>query len=243
MKYTIENRSFGQCLKLGVLTDEEYDRLKPIIEHIGGHWRERFGCFVFKKGLNIEEKLEYCLKNGVQVTDQYRYQEETQFYPTPNKVAKRVVELAEIKKGQSVLEPSAGLGNLLDCIDVPCDILAVEPIVNNVVTLKHKGYPTEMTTFEEIYDSLPTFNRIIMNPPFSGQRDVKHVMMAYKKLKRHGVLVAIISENALWYKTQLSKDFKRFLERTHAYIEEVASNSFEESGTSIETVIVKFVKK
>lgn len=243
MEYKIEDREFGKCLKLGVLTDKEYDALKPIIEHMGGHWRERYSCFVFKKDADIEGKIEHYLKYDVTISERYKYQEETQFYPTPLVLAQRVVQLANIKKGQSVLEPSAGTGNLLDCINVPCQIFAIEPLMENSDILRYKGYNHTVSTFEGCYENLPMFNRVVMNPPFSGQRDIKHVMMAYKKLKRHGVLVAIISENALYYKTDVSEKFRKFLKRHNAYKEVVQSNSFEESGTSIETVIIKLVKK
>ncbi len=227
-------------LDLGVISDEEYDFLKPIIEHLGGHWREKFKCFVF--GEDVSSQLDEYMKKGVSVTEQYKFQEETQFYPTPMKVAQRVYELAEIKENQSVLEPSAGTGNLLDCIPFHCDIIAVEPLMSNFIVLEHKGYNAVNNTFEGSYSSLPKVDRIIMNPPFSGQRDIKHVMMAYHLLKKGGVLVAIMSENALYYNTETTKKFKAFLKRHNGYVETVPPRSFKESGTTIETVIVKIRK-
>ena len=43
-------------LDIGTVSDEEYDKLKPIIEHLGGHWREKFKCFVF--GEDVRDKIE-----------------------------------------------------------------------------------------------------------------------------------------------------------------------------------------
>ena len=81
-------------LDIGTIPNEAYDKLKPIIEHLGGHWREKVKKFVFRN--DVGEIIFDCIENGVDVTEKYKWQEETQFYPTPEKVAKRVVELAEI---------------------------------------------------------------------------------------------------------------------------------------------------
>lgn len=247
MKYKfskVEDKEKGVFyhLDLGVISDEEYDKLKPVIEHLGGHWREKYKCFVF--GEDVSDKIDYYIEHGVEISEKYRWQEETQFYPTPAMVANRVVELAEIEEGDSVLEPSAGWGNLLDPISVKCGILAVEPLMENSDVLRRKGYNHCVMTFEEFaQDNTQYFDRVVMNPPFSGQRDIKHVLMAYNMLKSGGILVAIMSENALYYNTELTKEFKAFLKRHNGYVETVPPRSFKESGTTIETVIVKIVKE
>ena len=229
-------------LDIGTVSDEEYDKLKPIIEHLGGHWREKFKCFVF--GEDVRDKIDYYLEHGVEVSECYKWQEETQFYPTPTSVAKHVVELSEIEEGNSVLEPSAGWGNLLDPINVKCDILAIEPLMENSDVLRKKGYNHCVTTFEEFAEhNTQKFDRVVMNPSFSEQRDVKHVLMAYRLLKEGGILVAIVSENALYYKTETSSNFRDFLKKHNAIIEPVAPQSFKESGTTIDVVIVKIVKE
>lgn len=242
--FTKEYAGYGTfyCLDIGQVTDSEYDKLKPIIEHLGGHWREKYKSFVFSE--DVKEKLDFYLSNGVEISDTYKWKESTQFYPTPSKVAKRVVELADIKTGCSVLEPSAGTGNLLDQINVPCDIVAVEPLMENSDVLRRKGYNHCLSTFEDFYKHTTLhLDRIIMNPPFSEQRDVKHVLMAYRLLKEGGILVAIVSENALYYKTETSSNFRDFLKKHNAIIEPVAPQSFKESGTTIDVVIVKIVKE
>lgn len=229
-------------LSLGNMSDAEYDEVKPIIEHLNGHWREKFGCFVF--GEDVSELLQNALCNGVDISDDYRWREENQFYPTPMRVAKRVVELAEVESGMSILEPSAGVGNLLDCLPAgQYSILCVEPMETNCYVLEHKGYKVVHSTFEDTYVDLPKFDRIIMNPPFSGQRDIMHVMMAYYLLKPGGVLCSVISENALYYKTETTENFKKFLKDIDGYVEPVPSGSFEESGTTIETVLIKLRKR
>lgn len=229
-------------LSLGNMSDAEYDEVKPIVEHLNGHWRERYGCFVF--GEDVSELLLEALCYGVDISEDYRWREENQFYPTPMRVAKRVVELAEVENGMSILEPSAGTGNLLDCLPKgDYFISCIEPMTMNCEVLKKKGYMVNQSTFEDVYNKLPLFDRVIMNPPFSGQRDIKHVTMAYHLLKPDGVLCAVISENALYYKTKTTENFKSFLKDINAYVEPVPSCSFEESGTTIETVLIKLRKR
>lgn len=228
-------------LDIGIVSDEEYDILKPIIESLGGHWREREKAFVF--GIDVENEIQAVFKNNFDVSQEWlnnwMEQHKTQFFPTPKSVANRVVELAEISDGLSILEPSAGRGNLLDCLSSKCQILAIEPIVENTLYLEEKGYNFVVSTFEDAYNNLPKFDRIIMNPPFSGQRDVKHFLMAYSLLKDNGILVGILSENALYYNTAVTKDFNVFLKEHNAYVEVVPFHSFKESGTTIDTVIIK----
>ena len=55
--------------------------------------------------------------------------------------------------------------------------------------------------------------------------------------------VAIISENALYYETELSDYFRQFLKEHNGCVEVVPSRSFEESGTTIEVVIIKLIKE
>ena len=242
--YKVESPEYGvhYHLDIGNVSDEEYDKLKPVIEHLGGHWREKFKCFVF--GEDVSDKIDFYLEHGVEISEKYRWQEETQFYPTPKNVAEHVVDLAEIVEGNSVLEPSAGWGNLLDPISVKCDILAIEPLMENSDVLRRKCYNHSVGTFEDfVKHTTQKFDRVVMNPPFSGQRDIKHLLMAYNLLNQGGVLVAIISENALYYETELSDYFRQFLKEHNGCVEVVPSRSFEESGTTIEVVIIKLIKE
>ena len=63
-------------------------------------------------------------------------------------------------------------------------------------------------------------------------------MKAYDLLKDGGRLVAIVSENSLYYKNRYSALFSRWLKDVNAYIEHVSTGSFKESGTMVDTVIV-----
>lgn len=241
------------------MTDAEYDEVKPLIESTGGHWREKYKGFVFKTDTSHREAYS-------------EDKEKNQFFPTPEKVAKRVVELCGLDKvnynivdsnsNYKIMEPSAGQGSLL--IAIPDDVkyyaeeIVVEPNDTNIKALNILGYTVEEMTFEKFYDKckfareLPyeehhgiygSITHVVMNPPFSGSRDIKHTMLAYNMLQEGGTLVSVVSENALYYENENSEKFREWIKEVDAYIEEVPYGSFRESGTLVDTVIIKVVKK
>lgn len=220
------------------LGNELYDKIKPEVEQFGGHWRERAGGFVFAKHLlaqfNIDSEREI-----------------SQFYPTSSVVAERVAELSGINnytETAKILEPSAGRGALVDAINdanVRKTVTCVEPDLNHVVYLKeHLDIDAHATTFEEYYETHKdntTFTHVIMNPPFSLNRTVSHVQMAYNMLEVGGTLVAIISENTLYYKH--NTEFVKWLEEHDYYVEPIEFGAFIGVGTTVDTVIIKLTKK
>lgn len=230
----IDEKEFVVARTLEVLSDEEYDKMKPVIESMGGHWRERVKGFVFSK--------ESMKRNNYS-----EWQESIQFFPTPIEVAKRMAELIGILEYTGtvrLLEPSAGQGGLLKCL--PREILdnadTIEPSKENADVLRSMGLNPFEITFEEYYEDRKAkekeFTHILMNPPFSLGRDVNHVMMAYDLLKNGGLMAAVISENTLYYEKNANKDFVKWLEEKQAVIEPIPYGSFIDSGTSIDTVLL-----
>lgn len=228
------------------MTNKEYDNLKYRIENLGGHWRERFGGFVF----DIDPMPALRDANTWKPIKQSQYSKwkiMRQFYPTPDDLAKYVVELAEIEDHHLILEPSAGSGALLRPIGRTSNIMAIEIDDGLATGLMEVGYGTVInSSFEKAIqdgDVGQWFDRVVMNPPFGpNQLDIKHIMMAYKCLKPNGILVAIMSENDLYYDTPCTKEFNEFLKSVDAHVEEVPFRSFLASGTRVDTVIVKIKK-
>jgi protein-L-isoaspartate O-methyltransferase len=118
------------------------------------------------------------------------------FFPTPANLAQRMVEALEVEPGMSVLEPSAGKGNLADAVReaVPgAQIDTIEQSGTLREILEAKNYPLIANNFDTFTTDEP-YDRIIMNPPFSSGIDADHVMRAYTLLKPGGKLVAITGE-------------------------------------------------
>lgn len=117
-------------------------------------------------------------------------QQSHQFYPTPEHIAARVVELAEIAPGMAVLEPSAGNGDIaalvpgIECIEISqlrCDVL------------RSRGLNVTQGDFLQIGGQ---WDRIVMNPPFSEGRWQAHAKHAYDCLAPGGRMVAVLPVSA-----------------------------------------------
>lgn len=238
-----DNKTYFHLRIRPAMTDDEYDAIKYRIESLGGHWRERFGGFIFDENpidkLNNETTWQPIIQD-----DYVKWCIARQFYPTPADVALHVIELCEISGTDTVLEPSAGKGALIRPLGRTSGIRAIEIDEGLARDLKNDGYNVLNMAFEDAIDKnmISPVDRVVMNPPFSGQRDIKHIMAAYNLLKENGILVAIMSENDLYYDTPLTQLFNEFLKKTNAYIEAVPMRSFKESGTMVDTIIVKIQK-
>src|SRR5690349_5257804 len=71
------------------------------------------------------------------------YQPQALCYSTPERLARWMVELADIRPGMRVLEPSAGEGDLADAVratapSAALDVLEIEPTLQD--RLQQKGY-------------------------------------------------------------------------------------------------------
>lgn len=118
-----------------------------------------------------------------------------QFYPTPEPLARRVVELAEVGVDDICLEPQAGQGGLAQFM--PNDrTTCVEINELNCDILRAKGFGAIQADFLTWHECHEAFDRIIMNPPFSDGRWQEHVRAAATKLKPGGRLVAILPSSA-----------------------------------------------
>jgi len=238
---SLDNKILWHLSTRPSMSDAEYDAVKYRLERLGGHWRERFGGFVFDTN-PMPALHDAATWAPIEHTEYERWKILRQFYPTPAPVAERVVELCEISDEHTVLEPSAGKAALLKPLHRTERIQTVEIDGGLAAGLRDMGYAVINSSFEDAANNLEPVDRIVMNPPFSQQRDIKHIMLAYELLKEGGILVAIMSENDLYYDTPLTKEFNRFLKEKDAYIEEIPMRAFAESQTSVDTVIVKIKK-
>lgn len=231
-KEYIDNTTVMIVRPVEKLSDTEYDNIKFTVEGMGGHWRERVNGFVFYNAY-------------IQRTVEHKVKEDLQFFPTPKSVANRVAELSGIRDllhmNLRILEPSAGDGALLKKLPLATNhkYTVIEPYEPNVKKLKKLGFSVLKCSFEEYcQNTTDKFTHIIMNPPFSRSRDVIHVMKAYDLLEKGGRLVAIISENSMYYSNKYSVAFSKWLKNVNATIEPVSPGSFKESGTMVDTVII-----
>jgi hypothetical protein len=113
-----------------------------------------------------------------------------QYYPTPKQLAALVAELAQIGEGHSCLEPSAGQGGLCEFLR-PQQTTCVEISPVHCKVLESKGFMPVCADFLQ-WSAGRTFDRIVMNPPFSEGRALAHLEKAASLLAAGGRLVAVM---------------------------------------------------
>ncbi len=223
----------GNSLKLnGQLDRKLYLNVNKVLELAGGKWDKKSKTHIFESdpkiilGLAIEEGEILDKKQSYQV-----------FY-TPKDIAKRMVEIANIKTGTKVLEPSAGEGNIADAAkEAGAIVICCEIQQESVDKLTSKGYLTISGDFLDLPQIIEPFDAILMNPPFTKNQDIDHVLKAYSFLKEGGTLVSVMSPGFTFGTQKKRKSFKEFVEK-NGYWEKLPEDSFKESGTGVNTVLV-----
>ncbi|WP_291333636.1 DUF4942 domain-containing protein [Desulfovibrio sp.] len=168
------------------------------------------------------------------------------FFETPEDVAHRVMEAVGYLKDSTVLEPSGGRGALATrMVQAGAKVTCVEIQAQHVDHLRTQaGY--EKVVLGDFFDMTPealgSFDRVVMNPPFDGQRDIDHVRHAVRFLKPGGKLVAIMSAGVEFRENAKAVAFRTLVERMKGTYRDLPAGSFAESGTMVNTVIVTLKK-
>lgn len=135
------------------------------------------------------------------------------FYPTPEHVAKQMLEGINLNTISSVLEPSAGKGDLAEVVakamlrdghypyrqdfkdkigTLDLDCIEIDPTLR--AALKDKSYRVVHDDFMT-YDTRKQYDLIIMNPPFA--QGAEHVLKALSMLCHGGILVALVNAETI----------------------------------------------
>lgn len=120
-----------------------------------------------------------------------------EFYPTPSALIYQLIEGLKVA-GKSVLDPSAGKGNILSYISKHYNryknkLFAIEKSAELRAVLVDKGFAVVGTDFLE-YPGLQYFDFIIMNPPFSN--GATHLLKAWD-IANGATIRCILNEETL----------------------------------------------
>ncbi|MCA1776080.1 MAG: DUF4942 domain-containing protein [Loktanella sp.] len=167
------------------------------------------------------------------------------FYRTPAKIADILLAEAYPRRRDgtiTILEPSCGDGAILDAIRRFADgnpqqkisVYAFECDAGRAAEARAKGYPVRVCNFLETVPT-PTFDFVLMNPPFYGKHYQKHVEHARRFLKPAGVLYAILpitaaEDHGFVTRPKWGRDGWR----------DLPVGAFAESGVRINTGIARF---
>ena len=202
------------------------------LELIGGKWTSgKIKGFVFDS--DPSELLPQIITN-VDLKKEYQY------FATPNDIADKLVELADLKIGDKICEPSAGQGAIVKAIQ------KLIPGLNNIYGYElmptNQTFLNKITGFvllgEDFLTCDTSFDKIIANPPFNNNKDLIHVRKMYECLKPGGRLVSVMSTHWQNNGNKKETEFKEWLSNLNATIIPIEAGAFKESGTLIGILII-----
>ncbi|MDB6118577.1 MAG: type restriction-modification system methyltransferase subunit-like protein [Verrucomicrobiaceae bacterium] len=218
----------------GRLHPKAYAAVNKALEAAGGKWNKRGQFHVFP--IDAREALGMALQTGKVIDHACSKKKSLQAFYTPPELAAKVAAMAQVE-GKAVLEPSAGSGALVKaCLEAGAKyVTAVEINPEEVANLL--AIPNCDVSLRDFLKVDPTnarvlWHRIVMNPPFTKNQDVKHVEHALKLLCPGGRLVAIMANNTS------RPAFQQLLAGLDHSVEEVPAGAFRASGTQVKTIIL-----
>ena len=172
------------------------------------------------------------------------------FYPTPLKLIDKMLDKIDFNKIRTVLEPSAGKGNIIDilinkskCIsrsfyrkrELDIDCIEINPDLQLI--LKGKNLRVVHNDFLT-YQTYKKYDLIAMNPPFS--EGDKHLLKAIEMQQQGGQIVCLLNAETIKNPfSNIRKDLVRKLDEYNAKIEYI-HDSFKnaENKTSVEVALI-----
>lgn len=179
------------------------------------------------------------------------FKDNRDFYPTSERIINKMLEGLDYRYINTILEPSAGSGNIVNTLKrieeqenkwsrkFEFDIDCIEYDRNLRAILKENNHRVVYDDFLA-YETMKTYDLIIMNPPFSN--GCKHLLKALEMQKRNGGAVICIL-NAETLRNQCSNEritLAKELEEYGAeikYIEDAFLDA--ERKTSVEIALIK----
>lgn len=172
-----------------------------------------------------------------------------QLFQTPPDLASRLVALlGDIPAGARILEPSAGLGRLLDALQggasvrasrlagslaPPIEIVAVELASDCARELFNQDRPGVTIKQRDFLTCTPAdlgrFDFIAMNPPFTMRADIRHILHARQFLKPGGRLAALCFDTPSRH-AKLKPLCREWIS--------IPAGTFKQEGTSVPTALI-----
>ena len=191
-----------------------YQRVDKVLKGLGGKWNTKAKGHLFERGTPAEI-LAGVVESGSFVDKKKAFG----FFETPRAVAQRMLEIANVKPTDTVLEPSAGRGRLVEGLPMEQNIVAVELDPDNVVFLaalpRCHDRPGMMSVITgDFLDGFFgfKFDVVLMNPPFANNQDIRHVRKAWDCLKPGGRLVAITSPHWTFASDREATEFRDWID-------------------------------
>lgn len=168
------------------------------------------------------------------------------YYATPEPVGLKMVEWANIKPGDKVLEPSAGHGAIARFFPGQTDVTMVEPSLNlsQRAALANGGARIVNSRFED-FNRTNKYDAIVMNPPYGmgGKTAYEHLDKAMQHLREGGRIVALVPRGGM--ADQRFTQFMKVAEENGVHlVADIAmpKSTFERAGTQVNTRVLVLEK-
>ena len=222
-----------------------YTDTNKVLEGLGFKWNKK--CKSHINSEDVSDKFYNMIDTG----EWLDVKKELQFFPTPNKIVKNMINLIYWKNGMKVLEPSSGLCNIafnlpdmnleVDCVEINKEFIdkSIKTQPNN-----SNSYIFHNLDFMNFKANLCKYDVIVANPPFSKLQDIKHFNKMLDCLKPDGQLVCILSASSYDKNSsiKLRQEFSKFVDE-NCNIEFIEEGEFAESGTNVKTIMVHYNKE
>ncbi|MDP9630045.1 UNVERIFIED_ORG: putative RNA methylase [Ensifer adhaerens] len=218
----------------GALDRKLYTETNKVLEAAGGKWNRSAKAHVFNG--DAADALEPIILTG----EYSRTKQDFGQFDTPMDLATNVAIIARIEAGMQVLEPNIGLGNIAFAAERQGAVITGFEIDVARAAKAHAVLPKATIKVTDFLREAaePRFDRVVMNPPFAKQDDIRHVLHALRFLKPGGRLVAIMSAGVMFRENKLSSEFRDLVEQSSGSIERLPEGAFKVSGTPVNTCIV-----
>lgn len=228
----------GNVLKLpaGQLDRKLYESVAEVLASLGGKWVGR------KTQGHVFDAQDISNAQDAIASGYFLRPKDVGFFPTPDDLADDLVSSAEIGRGMTVLEPSAGRGALAlraatwtESID---NVTVCELLEGNARKLREAGFKNVHQKDFLTFETDQRFDRVVMNPPFSGGADIDHFMHAAKMVDPCGRIAAIMSTSWQHHSGKKATAFRELMEQCDALLSQIPAGAFKSSGTQVPTVVV-----
>lgn len=237
------------------LDPDLYARVARVLKECGGPWSRRDQAHVFPDADAAE------VVAGILTLDRVvSAKERQQWYATPAEIVERLVVRAGLMDHMEVLEPSAGQGAIVKAVVAEgCAVDAIEMAPHRAAVLSAAGARKVQCADFLTVPPHPVYHRVIMNPPFTGNQDVRHVLHALRFLLPGGWLVSVMAAGIRYRDDKGSRKIRALADgvitphagtdesplrvRFESYIIDLPDGAFRESGTDMATVMVEIPNK
>ncbi len=167
------------------------------------------------------------------------------YFPTPDAVIARMVDLADLPVDETfdLIEPEGGSGAILDYVRAHFPRAALTTYERHCSlqdVLKLKGYTLAGSDFMDA-EIEQRFDAALMNPPFENGQDIEHVRRAFALLRPGSRLVAVMSHGPFFRNDKRATEFRAWFDDHAGERFDLPAGSFKESGTGTNTILVRLI--